>query len=59
MIALRGAIHVACFHHSCFLTGSYRCLTKTWMHEDTPHLFLCGKEVVEEYAEKKSQGLGK
>ena len=42
MIALRGAIHVACFHHSCFLTGSYRCLTKTWMNEGTPHLFAQG-----------------
>ena len=27
MIALRGAIHVACFHHSCFIKGVWRCLT--------------------------------
>ena len=25
MIALRGAIHVACFHHSCLLNGVWRC----------------------------------
>ena len=43
MIALRGAIHVACFHHSCFVSGSYRCLTKTWMNGNTPHLFAAQK----------------
>ena len=26
MIALRGAIHVACFHHSGLLKGVWRCL---------------------------------
>jgi len=35
MIALRGAIHVACFHHSCFVKGVWRCLTEdvdVWKH---------------------------
>ena len=28
MIALRGAVHVACFHHSCLHNGVWRCLTE-------------------------------
>ena len=35
MIALRGAIHVACFHHSCFSMGVCRCLIEdvsVWEH---------------------------
>ena len=28
MIALRGAIHSGVFHHSCFTTGVWRCLSE-------------------------------
>ena len=42
MIALRGVIHVACFHHSCFSTGVWRCLYQTWVLGNTPLLLRGG-----------------
>ena len=43
MIALRGAIHVACFHHSCFIQGVCRCPQQTWMNGSTT-LFFSARE---------------
>ena len=43
------AIHVACSHHSCFMTGVCRCLYQTWMFENTPLFFYvreCGVKQV-------------
>jgi len=39
MIALRGSIHVACFHHSCLLKGVWRHLTTDVVIGDTPLFF--------------------
>ena len=33
-------IRVACFHHSCFRTGVWRCLELDGMSCNTPRLFL-------------------
>ena len=51
MIALRGSIHVACFHHSCFDKGVWRCLLADVVIGNTPLFFsatvewrlFCGK----------------
>ena len=44
MIALRGAIHVACFHHSCFIKGVWRCLTEDVGDWERATLFFCAGE---------------
>ena len=53
MIALRGVIHVACFHHSCFIVGVCRCLLQDvdeWGHATS---FFCAGGVAREGAQRK------
>ena len=48
MIALGGAIHVACFHHSCFSMGVCRCLLEdvsVWEHATSFLRRGCGEIV--------------
>ena len=46
MVALRGAIHVACSHHSCFLMGVWRCLLQDMVIGNTPLFFSAQGSVV-------------
>ena len=45
VIALRGSIHVACFHHSCFDNGVWRCLLADVVIGNTP-LFFSARGIV-------------
>ena len=55
MIALRGLIHVACFHHSCLHKGVWRCLTTDVVIGNTPLFFSVQGSVVLGSAEKEAK----
>ena len=55
MVALHGAIHVACFHHSCFDKGVWRCLLSDVVIGNTPLFFSARGIVANLCAHKKKE----
>ena len=49
------AIHVACFHHSCFFKGVWRCLRQDVVIGNTPLFFSVQGSVVLGSAEKEAK----
>ena len=48
------AIHVACFHHSCFFKGVWRCLRQDVVIGNTPLFFSAQGSVVNDSAVKEA-----